>query len=337
MPTEIEWTNLLPGFKGETWNPVTGCEKVSAGCKFCYAEKFAGRKMNEWGKSVQEIDPNSGLPRFRDRKFTDVICYENRLDIPLKWKKPRLIFVNSMSDLFHEAVPFEFIDKVFDKFMFCNNHIFIILTKRPVRALAYYNSTDKTSGGLIRKDWLTDNVADFRHVWFGVSVEDQKTADERIPLLLQVPAFIRWVSYEPALGPVDFTQKRINYSFPTRTDSSGVGIEWTDPGDEYIGLDWIVMGGESGHKARPMNPEWVRKTRDDCKAANVRFFFKQWGEWIGTNCKAFEGELIEKVQSGKNYKMHDWENTQSWKVGRKLSGRVFDSKEYNEYPVNGLQ
>lgn len=222
--TSIEWTDKV-------WNPVTGCSKVSQGCKNCYAERIFQR-------------PYPG------RDFTDVRTHEDRLDAPLHWRKPARIFVNSMSDLFHEKVPFEFIDKVYEVMRQCPQHTFQILTKRPERRLTYRHQRDLIPGS----HWLSRG-----NVWEGVSVEDQKTADERIPLLLQTPAAVRWVSYEPALGPVDFC------SWLTSTRQR-----------DYM-LDWIVCGGESGPGSRPFNISWARSVIAQCDATGVPCFVKQLG------------------------------------------------------------
>ncbi len=265
--SNIEWLINPDGSKGHVWNPVDGCTKVSAGCKNCYAESIAKRF---WG----------------DRKFTDVQCHENRLDQPLKRKKPTRYFVNSMSDLFHEGVPFSFVDNVFAIMALCPQHEFIVLTKRPNRMLQYM--TCLRNGKYLTKDNLNLiygrpwrampflplkhtplNTQDFLHwplpnVMLGVSVENQATADERIPILLQTPAAKRFVSYEPALGDVDFRWLK--------------GISRDRPTNQFqalMDLDLLIMGGESGPGYRPMGTDWARFTRDQCKAAGVPFFFKQ--------------------------------------------------------------
>jgi protein gp37 len=254
--TSIEWAT-------DVWNPVTGCNKVSQGCKNCYAETIANRF---W---ATQYPPNEdGSPR----KFTDVRLHPERLEDPLKWKKPRRVFVNSMSDLFHESVPVKFIDLVFGYMAAAHQHTFMILTKRPMRMLdyvsgvAYDKQLDRTK---TNQRWqLSDTWRDIPtvlpNVWLGVSVEDQKTADERIPILLETPAAVRFVSYEPALGPVDLNKKELF-------------CETWSRGGYTIGtyLDWIIMGGESGPGARPMHPDWARSVRDQCQAAGVPFFFKQ--------------------------------------------------------------
>ena len=248
---------------------LAGCSKVSQGCKNCYAERVFSR-------------PYPG------RKFTDVRMHEGRVDQPLRRRKPRKIFVNSMSDLFHESVTDNFLDKCFAVMALAQRHTFQILTKRPERMLQYFNR-----GGIreIRNDKLGYKVClafspgEFQYtttslrtnangcsfplpnVWLGVSVEDQATADERIPLLLQTPAAVRWVSYEPALRPVDF-------------------FRWLEPfkdtdamSNPAAKIDWIVAGGESGPKARPSDLAWYRSARDQCKAAGVPFFMKQLGNF----------------------------------------------------------
>ncbi len=240
--SRIEWTDA-------TWNPVTGCTKVSQGCKNCYAER-------DWARLVH-------LPAYHGRAFTDVECHPERLDQPSRWKRPRRVFVNSMSDIFHPAVPFEFIEQVHDVIRECAQHIFQILTKRPDRMLAFW----KWRKAVYLANAYTSTPP--RNAWYGVSVEDQLTADERIPLLLQTPAAVRWISAEPLLGPVSLV-----VPFDGAKVDSAVGAK---PG--IHALDWVVAGGESGPKARPSHPDWFRSLRDQCRAAGVPFLFKQWGEW----------------------------------------------------------
>ncbi len=253
--TKIQWTN-------ETWNPVTGCTKVSQGCKHCYAERDFPRVYAKTG-----------------RKFVDIALHPERLEKPLRWTKPRMIFVNSMSDLFHEDVPEKFIDQVFAVMALCPQHTFQVLTKRPERMRDYMMRTTGPGNVLTRVIAAAQRIEmlrgqskpdgpgwPWRNVWLGVSVEDQATADERIPLLLETPAALRWVSYEPALGQVDFT-----------------GSHWWDHRYEWWPklfdkpLDWIVVGGESGPGARPFDVAWARSTVEQCKAAEVACFVKQLG------------------------------------------------------------
>lgn len=286
--TNIEWTD-------ETWNPVSGCSKVSQGCKHCYAERM-------WGRLSAPGMPYTG------RDFTDVQCHPERLDYPMHWKRPRLIFVNSMSDLFHENVPFGFIDLVMVEMYKANQHTFQILTKRPARMLEYMRSFTERRGSL---------PAVLPNVWLGVSVEDQETADERIPILLDTPASVRWISAEPLLGPIDLSRN----------------MQWLKQFDRPPNIDWVVVGGESGPKARPMHPEWARSLQRQCAAANVAFLFKQWGEFAPDNsiyddgspfADAFRRNAVTHVCPG---------GERVYRVGKKRAGRTLDGKLWDEYPA----
>ena len=262
-----------------------------------------------------------GMGQKKYRNGFKVTCHPEVLDIPLKWKKPRRIFVNSMSDLFHPDVPFEFILKVFDRMEQAKQHSFLILTKRPLRMLEFCGKY---------------GIGDFNewpeNIMPGVSVENQETADERIPLLLQTPAPKRFVSVEPMLGAVDLEKASCQFGCYRCLE----------------GLDWVVLGGESGKGARPMHTAWVRKVRDDCQAAGVPFFFKQWGEWIP---KIW---LTEKEQE--KYRNRPWGTldidgnwfpaTTPWngrqgdnsktreyvmvRVGKKAAGALLDGVEHRE-------
>ena len=268
--TTIQWTD-------KTWNPVTGCTKVSAGCANCYAERLFPRA---YGK---------------DRKFTDVQFHPERLDQPLRWRKPRRVFVNSMSDLFHENVADYSVDLVFAAMAAASWHTFQVLTKRAermrdyctsaatvgriVEILAYLEANVKGVGGFKafhKNDGLTG--VSFNNIWLGVSVEDQKTADERIPLLLATPAAVRWVSAEPLLGPINFDST--HGSDPCSSNFlSGIEGERIYDG-EKCALDWVVVGGESGpRKVRGFNLEWARSVIGQCKEAGVPVFVKQLGRY----------------------------------------------------------
>lgn len=272
--TNIEWADRV-------WNPVTGCTKVSAGCKHCYAETLAGRF-------------------WKDRRFTDVQVHPDRLDAPLRWRKPARIFVNSMSDLFHEAVPNAFIDQVFAVMALCRQHTFIVLTKRPERMRAYMTrpgsmcSRETTVNGAIwsqlgtRRGSKIEHGGNWRCAWpipnaiLGVSVEDQTTADARIPLLLQTPAALRAVSLEPLLGPVDLDRlySESEDGREQRWDSAISGKRFSPWADGYVDcttLDWVIVGGESGPKARPCDVAWIRSVVRQCQAAGVACFVKQLG------------------------------------------------------------
>jgi protein gp37 len=333
----IEWTD-------STWNPTTGCTKVSQGCKHCYAERLFPRAYaNAWIP-----DGKGGMRIRRIRNFTDVLCHPERLDQPLHWKKPRRVFVNSMSDLFHEDVPDEFILEVFDVMRQCENgyseklgrlasqHTFQILTKRADRMrdfctrLRFAQNDDR---GMYLAKSLPHNgfnpMRSLRHVWLGVSAEDQPTADERIPLLLQTPAAVRFVSYEPALGPVDFTRIRT-----ARSQIDALACDYLGMGGEVLAgppsgmgpIDWIIAGGESGPNARPAHPDWFRSARDQCVAAGVAFFFKQWGEWApDCRCQIVKPhKTTERPSPGRGV---------MFRCGKKPAGRTLDGHEHSEYPA----
>ncbi|MBL8753674.1 MAG: phage Gp37/Gp68 family protein [Planctomycetes bacterium] len=285
--TKIEWTDV-------TWSPVTGCTKVSAGCKHCYAEGIAHRF---WG----------------ERKFTDVRTHADRLDEPLSWRKPSRVFVNSMSDLFHDDVPDKFIDQVFAVMSLAKWHTFQILTKRPGRMRQYVsqsvvgagegftygdriarvacdvlptlpdglaNSVAKRSG-LHRTPWPLPNV------WLGVSAEDQRAADERIPLLLRTPAALRFISAEPLLGPINLSQASFCLGLPMADGSRWLG--------SLPGIDWVIVGGESGPGARPCDVAWIRSIVEQCRAASVPVFVKQLGAQAGVSAMVRLGPSEQRV------------------------------------------
>jgi protein gp37 len=222
--SKIEWTQA-------SWNPVTGCTKVSPGCAHCYAETFAERWRGILGHPYEQ-----GF---------DLRLWPARLEQPLKWKRPRLIFVNSMSDLFHEQIPDEYIVRVFDVMTEASQHIFQVLTKRHERLAE-----------------LAPHIAWPENVWMGVSIENKRWV-RRADALREVPAAVRFISAEPLLGPL-------------------VGIDLTE-------IDWLIAGGESGYRHRPVREEWIVDLRDRCHAEDVAFFFKQWG---GRHAKA-NGRLLQ--------------------------------------------
>lgn len=250
--TSIEWTE-------ETWNPVTGCNKISPGCKHCYAEVMATRL-----KAMGQKNYRNGF---------EVTLQPHMLAIPLKRRKPTMWFVNSMSDLFHEQVPFEYIAAVFGVMAASPRHTYQVLTKRPERMREFFvwvKAETRRRGDWTLPEWkIVEEEADERierfpatatgapwplsNVWLGVSVEDRQYGLPRIDELRATSAAVRLLSVEPLLedlGTLDLT-----------------------------GIDWVIVGGESGPGARPMHPEWARRIRDQCVAAGVAFFFKQWGEW----------------------------------------------------------
>jgi len=259
--TSIEWTDA-------TWNPVTGCDKISPGCKNCYAEKMALR--------LQKMEQANYVNGF------NVTLQPHMLEHPLKWKKPRMIFVNSMSDLFHKDVPLGYIKRVFDVMNRAHWHTFQVLTKR----------ADRLAEVAYELNW-TPNI------WQGASVEDQKYGMPRIDYLRTVPAAIRFLSVEPLLedlGKVDLT-----------------------------GIQWVIVGGESGPGARPMNPQWARSLQWQCEQAGVPYFFKQNGEWV--DFSQVPDELENKI------KLHWFESGDVvGRVGKKAAGRILDGRTWDEMP-----
>lgn len=320
----IEWTM-------HTWNPTTGCDKVSQGCKLCYAEVMHRRLMKMHPKKYNK--PFLG----------NVVTHPEDLTFPGTIKKPGVFFVNSMSDLFHKDVPEDFINAVFQVMRSHERHTFQILTKRADIAANFYRRNAKWH-------WM-------KNVWIGTSVEDQKTANERIPHLLQVPAVVRFLSCEPLLGPVDLSicttwppHKCQECGFVGRGLLVEEGTECPECEhfmDRLPMIDWVIAGGESGHGARPMHPDWVRAIRDQCKAAGVPFFFKQWGQW-GAYDKAVRilkpDEPLEifhhthvyrdgKVDNNPPYQDVD-NNKCEWvfKLGKHQSGNELDGVTHTEMP-----
>lgn len=242
----IEWTD-------STWNPVTGCTKVSPGCKNCYAEAFAERF-----RGVLDHPFEQGF---------DLKLWPNRLRLPFLWKERRMIFVNSMSDLFHEKVPYEFIEKVFNTMIEADHHVYQLLTKRSERMMY----------------WIQDRFQHKTvppHIWLGVSIESQDYL-LRTQHLQKTPASVRFISCEPLLKQVEFSS------------------------EDLKGIHWVIVGGESGPRARPMDLQWARNIKDQCKRNDVAFFFKQWGTY----------------------------NSQGERVGKKKAGRLLDGKTWDQMPV----
>lgn len=358
--TKIEWTD-------RSWNPVRGCSRVSAGCENCYAERVAHR-FNGLGQ------PYEGLTRMVNGRPTwngKITLAEHLLAAPLKWRKPSRIFVNSMSDLFHSGVPDGYIHRVFAIMALCPQHQFQVLTKRPERMKKLLSRHDaplfiwREMNSIMNAPQITaltgwHSAAGMKwplpNVWMGVSVEDQATAEQRIPHLLETPADVRWVSAEPLLGPVDLE------SVCVRRDKSGEEYqnclsleEWSDfPSSEQVRnsvgggalIDWVVAGGESGPGSRPAHPDWFRSLRDQCARSGTRFFFKQQGDWSW-------GDFIPKPNSAPPHKCGWVKHDGRWttfdaadaidfceapgrahviNVGKSRAGRLLDGREHNEYP-----
>jgi protein gp37 len=283
--TQIEWSEMV-------WNFLRGCRRVSEGCGSdrgggCYAERQAIRHAGPSGPYEGLVKSTPKGPRWTG----EISFHEDILLAPLRRKKPTTYFVNSMSDLFYEKVSDEILDKAFAVMALCPQHTFQILTKRPERMQAYMSDGRRPHRVGGNTGWIDDNGVQpwpLPNVWLGVSVEDQKTADERIPILLQTPAAVRWISAEPLLGPIDLRPKAPEaYALLGKYyDSTGAfNPNGTSPrADRVIGrfpkLDWVVTGGESGPGARPCDIAWIRSILDQCKAAGVPVFVKQLGSMV---------------------------------------------------------
>jgi protein gp37 len=338
----IEWTDA-------TWNPTVGCSVLTPGCTNCYAMKMAAR-LEAMG---QPIYAGMTKPSKAGAVWTGKVELSNWGQVikPLSWKKPRRIFVNSMSDLFHESLPDEAIDKVFAVMALCPQHTFQVLTKRAER-MARYLAPIARSGSNVYYRVVAQMRAmrtEFRftwplpNVWLGVSAERQQEADERIPHLLSTPAAVRFVSAEPLLGPISFRWAK----WDDWLDGSGQQRETVDHLDGARRLDWVIVGGESGPNARPMHPKWARDLRDECTEAGVAFFYKQTGEWLSILDRDRDdpdwrsASWVMKDQDTRNYRICNLAGGQGFhgdrvhlmkRVGKKLAGRLLDGKEHNEFP-----
>lgn len=347
--TKIEWTDA-------TWNVITGCSVVSPGCTNCYAMKLAGTRLRNIPSRVGLTRESKAGPVWNGT----IRFNEEWLDQPLRWRRPRMIFVCAHGDLFAEGVTDAMLDRVFAVMALAPQHSFQVLTKRPERMREYLADKNRTfrialatrdlaliplepisSETMARLMWPLPNV------WLGVSVEDQTRADERIPVLLDTTAAVRWVSAEPLLGPVDFTsidtgsgwvdslQSYIRYPTATPGHFLNEPIDWPR-------LDWIVAGGESGPGARPMHPDWVRSIRDQCATVGVPFLFKQWGRYLPQHDDPMEGYFSSvpndfgdhavdrgwcfgRSPSQRPWMMHD--------VGKKAAGRELDGVTHDGFPV----
>ncbi|WP_126975553.1 phage Gp37/Gp68 family protein [Frigidibacter oleivorans] len=285
----IEWTDA-------TWNPITGCTLVSEGCRHCYAAELATTRL-------RHHPSRAGLARRNaagEAKFTGEVRFnEQWLDQPLRWRRPRRVFVCAHGDLFHESVPDEWIDRVFAVMALCPQHTFQVLTKRPERMREYLSYSARWATVLPTELLAKGTEAAHRdhwplpNVWLGTSIEDQATADARIPHLLATPAAVRFLSAEPLLGPVDLrTWIGSRPYVGASTFGAADGFRRCDLSGNTGLLDWVIVGGESGRHARPMHPDWARSLRDQCVAAGVPFFFKQWGEWGPGSVMTSTGEQV---------------------------------------------
>lgn len=332
----IEWTDA-------TWNPVTGCSVVSPGCANCYAMRLAGTRLKHHPSREGLTTDSKAGPVWNGQ----VRLNEAWLTQPLGWKRGRRIFVCAHGDLFHEAVPDAWIDRVFAVMALAPQHTFQVLTKRAERMRAYLSEVDQEredavgeavkvvasmmhphdQGAAEKLDWSAPvggckPMIPLPNVWLGVSAERQQEAEERIPHLLETSAAIRFLSAEPLLGPLNLNRLH------GHRDIEGGGDEhwwesclngkpfntWAERDVPAPKLDWVIAGGESGPGARPMHPDWARQIRDDCGAADVPFFFKQWGAFAPLEAGAKDGV------------------PDMFHVGKKAAGRLLDGVLHNAFP-----
>lgn len=286
--SKIEWTEM-------TWNPVTGCTHVSDGCDNCYAERMAKR-----------LAGRAGYPKHKPFAVT---MHKDRLRQPFHWRKSRVIFVCSMSDLFHPQVPTEFRYEVFDTMLKADWHTYLLLTKRPARM------RDDMHGVLCGSEALGRE-----HIWVGTSVEDQRTANDRIPYLLDINAPRRFISCEPLLGPIHIEPY-------LRT------MRQAEDGSMEPAIQWVIVGGETGPGARPMHPYWVQSLKDQTLDEGACFFFKQWGEWRARPAfEKREAPYVVMNMMGQQVKAGEKGAAMFERVGRKRAGRELDGKLWEQRP-----
>jgi protein gp37 len=339
----IEWTDA-------SWSPIrarnkkTGkvgwhCSHASEGCRNCYAESI-NRRLG------------TGLD-FKPGHKNDVEIFldEEMLLRPLRWKRPRKIFVCSMTDFFADFVKDEWIDKIFAVAALCPEHTFQCLTKRSKRLLSYCSDagvTDRITEAIGAIIWPDALEWPLPNVWLGVSVEDQGTADERIPDLLATPAAVRFVSYEPALGPINFRRVRVSpdhHVMIDALDGYALGDSIAGSGQERTHLHWIIAAGEIGPNAKPPSIQWMREARDQCTRAGIAFFFKQWGEWAPAGLHRSEDPgrfafgdydhdrslMIQTDSYPRQFTKFGSHSTMK-RVGKNRAGRLLDGVEWNQFP-----
>ena len=325
MSTKIEWTRGADGRLGETWNPVVGCTPASPGCAHCYARTFAERQMGPW----------------KGHDFSEVRCHPERLDQPLRWRRPRMIFVVSMGDPFHPDVPDDFLLRIFDVIRQCQaeqrGHVFQLLTKRPARMRDVMRRLrfDGQAYNGVGRIWLADASDDkggyplghghlgstgLTNLWCGVTAENQEMTDERIPLLLQTPAAVRFISAEPLLAPIDM-------------NAHG----WLNRNYEEA-LDLVIVGGESGPHARPCDVAWIRSIVAQCQATGTSVFVKQLGARpVAADPDAYvhfvQGQRGEEVREGTCPGfLHPWLKDVEWPYRVPIVARK--GQDMSEWPSN---
>lgn len=359
--TKIEWTDA-------TWNPITGCSVVSPGCTNCYAMRLAGTRLKHHPSREGLTTMSKAGPVWNG----EVRLNKQALIQPLEWKRPRMIFVCAHGDLFAENVPDAWIDQVFAVMALAPQHTFQVLTKRPERMRKYLSKYAwRTWGRLFETmsglTWLKARTATdigpaiqrrwdkpLENLWVGVSIEDQPRADHRVPILLDTPAAVRFISAEPMLGGLRLSGTSLDGKHQWNWLTGLFGTMHGDgPDFDYDAkIDWVIVGGESGLGARPMHPDWARSLRDQCAVAGVPFFFKQWGNWLpwepeqGPCWKAQNGSCEDahnlfptemdgdpKWDNGLSFVANGLEQFAFQNVGKKAAGRKLDGVEHNAMPI----
>lgn len=359
--SHIEWTDA-------TWNPINGCSVVSPGCTNCYAMKLAGTRLKHHpSRAGLTIDSKAG-PVWNGQVRLD----EKALPQPLRWKRPRKIFVCAHGDLFHENVPDDWIDRVFAIAALAPQHVYQILTKRPERMRAYlaapgspevlarYQAIEGQVEGLGGQ--MPANFWFMQHIWLGISAEDQPRWESRWNELKMISGFgPKWASFEPLLGPIDL---QVSHDHCDLCGGTGILARWpkgkchvcAGQGHKpimgpslrthYACLDWAVIGGESGPGARPMHPDWARQLRDQCAEAGVPFLFKQWGAYAPATGYHAEPNVIEAstdvawpdgtVGAG-HQDRNGGPGLSLWPVGKKAAGRLLDGVQHDGYPTGACR
>jgi len=382
--SSIQWTNA-------TWNPIVGCKIHSPGCKLCYAMHEAARQIRCAAGLKREthyadtVKIANGRPVWTGK----INAAPDRVwELPLRWRKPRMIFVNSMSDLFAEGVPEDWIDRAFATMALSPQHTFQVLTKRSARMRAYlsdvatvrriYDLACDIANDEALKVVLIAHPGMAAHappgprvllgnwplpnVWPGVSTERQQEADERIPDLLATPAAVRFISAEPLIAPIDLTRLNLHSGAHTffdatrgRFDIRGTATQLPNPMPGPMPLlDWVIAGGESSRlnveDPRPMHPDWARSLRDQCAAAGVPFFFKQWGDWLPGHHYTEELKRLDSCLEQSRFACADWDGDRSfdtdglagwddlgpdamWRVGTAKAGRILDGRTHDAFPA----
>ena len=349
--SKIEWTDA-------TWNIITGCSVVSPGCTNCYAMRLAGTRLRHHPSREGLTDPSKAGPIWNGQ----VRFNEQWLDQPLRWTRPRMVFVCAHGDLFHESVPDAWIDAVFAVMAMAPQHVFQVLTKRTSRMRRYIKTLSKEpadrlhhaaveagftdEAGCAVANWINgfsrwttappdENPLDgsqprwpLPNVWLGFSAEDQARFDERWPHVapLAESGWLTWLSAEPLLGDLDITAGLWNFKpcgdCPSPDPEKGIHPDCCREPDLVDGLKWVVAGGESGPGARPAHPDWFRELRDDSQRASVPFHFKQWGDW--TSVSEVEGD-------GPHYSFPDGATVR--RIGKAAAGRTLDGRTWTEFPA----